>query len=135
MALLIPTVGEGALLKAMLGEVAAADLTLKLFVNDYTPIDASVAGDLTEMSTQGYAAKTLDKDDWSYAQASGKEEASYAEQQWTFDGTGGATTVYGYFVIGYSGTLLWAERFSSARLIQNNGDILRFTPKFTFSKE
>lgn len=121
MAGLVPNAGEAIALDRFL---KTSDETLKLFVNDYTPVEGSVASDFTEMSTQGYAAKTLTAASWS--------SGAYAQQTWTFDGTGGSTTVYGYFVIDAgSGTIMFAERFGSPPTIVNNNDQIKVTPTVT----
>ncbi len=121
MAGLVPNAGEAIALDRFL---KTSDETLKLFVNDYTPVEGSVAGDFTEMSTQGYAAKTLTAASWS--------SGAYAQQTWTFDGTGGSTVVYGYFVIDAgSGTIMFAERFGSPPTIVNNNDQIKVTPTVT----
>ena len=55
--------------------------------------------------------------------------AVYAQQTWTFDGTGGATTVYGYYVVqAGSGELMFAERFGTPPTIASNGDQIKLTP-------
>lgn len=121
MAGLVPNAGEAIALDRFL---KTSDETLKLFVNDYTPVESSVAGDFTEMSTQGYAAKTLTAASWT--------SGAYAQQIWTFDGTGGSTVVYGYFVIDAgSGTIMFAERFGSPPTIVNNNDQIKVTPTVT----
>ena len=121
MAGLVPNAGEEIALDRFL---KTSDETLKLYVNDYTPVEGSVAGDFTEMSTQGYAAKTLTAASWS--------SGAYAQQTWTFDGTGGSTIVYGYFVIDAgSGTIMFAERFGTPPTIVNNGDQIKVTPTIT----
>lgn len=121
MAGLVPNAGEAIALDRFL---KTSDETLKLYVNDYTPVEGSVAGDFTEMSTQGYAAKTLTAASWS--------SGAYAQQTWTFDGTGGSTVVYGYFVIDAgSGTIMFAERFGTPPTIVNNGDQIKVTPTVT----
>lgn len=121
MAGLVPNAGEAIALDRFL---KTSDETLKLYVNDYTPVEGSVAGDFTEMSTQGYAAKTLTAASWS--------SGAYAQQTWTFDGTGGSTVVYGYFVIDAgSGTIMFAERFGTPPTIVNNGDQIKVTPTIT----
>ena len=121
MAGLVPNAGEALALDRFL---KTADETLKLFVNDYTPVEGSVAGDFTEMSTQGYAAKTLTAASWT--------TGIYAQQTWTFDGTGGSTIVYGYFVIDAgTGTIMFAERFGTPPTIVNNGDQIKVTPTVT----
>ena len=121
MAGLVPNAGEEIALDRFL---KTSDETLKLYVNDYTPVEGSVAGDFTEMSTQGYAAKTLTAASWS--------SGAYAQQTWTFDGTGGSTVVYGYFVIDAgAGTIMFAERFGTPPTIVNNGDQIKVTPTIT----
>jgi hypothetical protein len=138
MAGIVPTEGENKLLQRALGDISPTthNLTLKLFVNDYTPVDGSNNAAFTEMSTQGYSAKTLTAASWSVAQnGSNEAEATYAQQSWTFDGTGGATTVYGYYTVDEDNTVLFAERFASSYVAENNGDILRITPTVTLSKE
>lgn len=118
MAGLVPNAGEAIALDRFL---KTSDETLKLYVNDYTPVEGSVAGDFTEMSTQGYAAKTLTAASWT--------SGAYAQQTWTFDGTGGSTVVYGYFVIDAgAGTIMFAERFGTPPTIVNNGDQIKVTP-------
>ena len=118
MAGLVPNAGEEIALDRFL---KTSDETLKLYVNDYTPVEGSVAGDFTEMSTQGYAAKTLTAASWS--------SGAYAQQTWTFDGTGGSTIVYGYFVIDAgTGVIMFAERFGTPPTIVNNGDQIKVTP-------
>lgn len=121
MAGLVPNAGEEIALDRFL---KTSDETLKLYVNDYTPVEGSVAGDFTEMSTQGYAAKTLTAASWS--------SGAYAQQTWTFDGTGGSTIVYGYFVIDAgTGVIMFAERFGTPPTIVNNGDQIKVTPTIT----
>lgn len=134
MTLLVPTVGEDKLLAFTLGVSTPGNQTLKLFVNDITPADADTAATFTEMSTLGYAAKTLTKTSWVVAQASGVAQATYAEQSWTFT-AGTLVTVYGYFIVdSTTGVLLWAERFAEGKDVMNAGDMIRITPKFTLSK-
>jgi hypothetical protein len=120
----------------MLGRSTPGNQILKLYVSNTTPADGDVAGTYTEMSTQGYIAKTLTKGSWSAAaQSSSVGTSSYAQQIWTFDGTGGSTTVYGYFVIdSTTSLLLWAERFASSKVVQYNGDQILLTPQITLSK-
>jgi hypothetical protein len=138
MAGIVPTVGEDRILRRALGDITPSsfNLTLKLFVNDYTPVDGSTNASFTEMSTQGYSAKTLTAASWSVAQnGSNEAEGTYAQQTWTFDGTGGSTVIYGYYVVDEDNVVMWAERFASSYTAENNGDILRVTPKVTLSKE
>lgn len=134
MPLLVPTVGENKLLEFAVGFATPGNQTLKLYVSNTTPADGDTAGTYTEMSTHGYAAKTLTKGSWVIAQNAGVAEASYAQQTWTFSAAT-AVTVYGYFVIdSTSGILLWSERFGSAKVVQYAGDQILLTPKITLSK-
>lgn len=131
MAGLVPNAGEEIALKNFLNHTPPQDQELRLFVNDYTPVEASVADDFTEMSTQGYAAKELTGSSWTVTPGA-PTLAEYAEQTWTFDGTGGATTVYGYYIVqATSGVVMLAERFASPPTIVNNGDQLKLTPTLT----
>lgn len=134
MALFIPSVGEDQLLKQMLGVSVPGNQTLKLYVNNVTIADASVAADFTEMTTLGYTAKTLTKTSWTVAQSGGVAEGLYAQQTWTFS-AGTAVTVYGYTIVdSTSGVLLWAEAFATPKVVQFAGDQIQITPRFTLSK-
>lgn len=133
--LLTPTVGENKLLEFMLGVATPGNQVLRLFVNDVTPSDGDTHASYTEMSTLGYAPMPLTKTSWTVAQASGKAEASYAMQTFTFT-AGTPVTVYGYYVTDVTtGTLLWAERFAAAKTAQFAGDQIKLVPKYTLSKE
>lgn len=134
MALVCADVGELLLLEAALGKSTPENLTLKLYSNNYTPLQSSVAGSFTEATFTSYAAKTLTKTSWTSASTvSNKATSSYAAQSWTCGATG--QTIYGYFVIGQSsGTLYFAERFSTSRSL-SNGDVLNLTPAITLNSE
>lgn len=134
MAIVIPNAGEALLLEWMLGKTAPEAMTLKLYSNNYTPIETSVAGSFTEVSGNGYAAKSLAGASW--AVTSGDPAVgAYALQTFTF--TGGAGAVYGYFVVGAtSGTILWAERFTDGPYtVSVSGDTIRVTPRMTLKDQ
>jgi hypothetical protein len=136
MALILPSGAEKTTLEFSLGVLVPGNQTLKLYVNDYVPDDTSVAASFTEMSTCGYAAKTLTKTSWVVTAGGVGAVASgaYAQQTFTFT-AGGPTSVYGYFVIDVtSGLLLWAERFASFKSIANTGDQIIITPTITNSR-
>lgn len=136
MTLLVPTVSEKTLADFMLGVTTPGNQKLKLFVNNYTPVDASVAADFTEMSTLSYAEKTLTKTSWVTTEgaAGAAASAAYAAQTWTFT-AGSAVTVYGYYITDVTtGKLLWAENFATPKVVQNNGDQIIITPTITFSR-
>lgn len=134
MTMTVPTVGENKLLEFALGFSTPGNQLLKLYTNNVTISDADTASTYTEMSTLGYAPKTLAKGSWTVAQNGGVAQASQPSQTWTFTaGTG--VTVYGYFVVdATTGTLLWSEPFSSPKVIQYTGDQIIITPVITLSK-
>ena len=132
--LIVPAVGENKLLEFMLGKSTPGNQILHLYLGDTPITDAVTTSSFTEMSTLGYAAKSLTKASWVVAQDNNVGLATYPEQTWTF--TGGATvSVYGYFITDTTtGVLLWAERFVQSKDILNVGDVIRVTPKITLSK-
>ena len=131
MGLLSPDVGEVKLLSIALGKDIQENQTLKLFSNDKTPAEGDVAGDYTEASGSGYAAKTLTKTSWSVANVGGVTTGEYAEQEFTFSGALG--NVYGYYIVGAtSAVLLWAERFTGAPFdVKGATTPIKITPKIT----
>jgi len=131
MALLIPDAGEIQVLTMALQKATVEAQTLKLYVNDKTPAEGDTAASYTEMSTHGYAAKTLNRADWTVSSAAGITTASQPQQTWTFTAAA-AVTVYGYFIIeATSGVILWSERFEASQVIENDGDQIKVTAKFT----
>jgi hypothetical protein len=130
--LLMPDVGEIQMLTMFLKDnTTIGNQTLKLFVNDKTPAEGDTAASYTEMSTHGYAAKTLTRANWSVATVEGVSTASYAQQTWSFTAAS-VVTVYGYFVVdAVTGILLWAEKFSNSQAVESTGDEIRVTPKIT----
>lgn len=132
MTLLVPNVGAQEMLRRALNYSATGDVSLKLFTNDYTPVETSVVGSFTEAAWTGYAAKTLTGGSWTVTNAD-PSEASYAQQ--TYTSTAGSQNApnYGYYVTNAAGTvLIYAERFSDGPYtIVNNGDTISVTPKIT----
>ena len=139
MAMVISDEGELALLNYMIKDVSVSDpMILRLFKNDYTPDGDATDGSFTEADFSDYAAVTLARGTWNAAVTNGsdKAESSYgsAAQSWTCGASG--NTVYGYWVEtnDVTPTVLWAERFSTARVLAEN-DILNIQPKITLSTE
>ena len=119
MALLVPDVGEVLMLSYSLNKIAPGDtVLLKLFKNDYTPVEGSVVGDFTEADTAGYSAIALAKADWTIATVEGVTEdldVTTAEQPLKTFTLTGAGSHYGYYITDEAETgLLWAERFTDA---------------------
>lgn len=136
MALVIPSASEKTLLDFTLGVTVPGNQILRLFVNNVSPDDAHTAASYTEMSTLGYAAKTLTKTSWTTVAGSAGQPASstYATQTWTFT-AGTPVTVYGYYITDTtSGLLLWAEAFASGKVVQYTGDQIIIVPTITGSR-
>lgn len=138
MALVVPNNGELELLDKMLKDALSVneDYILKLFGNDYTPDQSTTSTSLTEANFTNYAAKTLTRANWNSAvTVSNKAQSSYgsAPLTWTCGTTG--DEVFGYWVEGAtSGTVLWAERFATSRVLSST-DILNLTPQMTCNSE
>ena len=132
MAIVIPNSAEVMLLQRALGNSPSENAVLKLFTNDYTPLATSAEGNFTEMTGHAYAAKTLATSNWAVvSDSNGTAVASYPQQIWTFMADTGPTTMYGYFVVGATtGQLLWAERMPNPYVVENDGDVLKITPRF-----
>ncbi len=108
----------------------ADTMTLRLFANNYTPIETTTEASVTEASGSGYSSKTLTGGSWTVS-GTAPTQAAYATQTYTF--TGALGNVYGYYVTRNSDSkLMFAERFSDGPYnIQNNGDTIDVTPVFT----
>ena len=129
MALLVPDAGEGLMLEHITGKTAVENLTLKLYSNNYTPVEGSTAGNFTEATFTGYSAATLTGSSWTVTTGD-PTYASYAQQTFTSSAGSQNQDIYGYFVVGASsGTIYWAELFTDGPYnIANNGDAIKVTP-------
>ena len=137
MALVVPNLGELLLLNRMLKLTSiSASYILKLYKSNTTPDQNSGSNSFTEADFTNYTASTLTRANWndSVTNGSSAAEASYnATLTWTCGASG--NTIYGYWVEdSATSTVLWAERFSSSRVLAS-GDVLNITPKFTLASE
>ena len=134
MALVVPDEGEIELLKKLLKNTTdTEDYLLRLYKNNYVPSGTTTATDFTEANFTNYAEKTIARSDWATPTTgvTNKAESEVTLQSWTCGTVG--NTIYGYYVIGsVSGKVLWAEKFASARVLEDS-DILNVTPKFNLS--
>ena len=132
--LFLPAVSENLHLSNMLGKTTPNNIVLKLYVTNTTLAAADTAASYTEMSTMGYAAKTLTAASWTVAQTGAAVAgASYADQVFTFTG-GTLVTVYGYFLVdSSSGVLLGSALLDTPIPIQNNGDTITVSPRITLA--
>lgn len=128
MSLVIPNAGELLVLQYYLQTVA---LTLKLYSNDYTPVEGTTTAAFTEVTGGGYTPKTLNIGDWILS-ASDPSNGVYSQQTFSFTGpTTAPGTIYGYYVIDNLGVTRWAERFPGANIpfTPINGSRIRLTPR------
>ena len=127
MTLLVPNVGEGRMLKAILNHTAPENLVLKLYTSNTTPAETDTDSTYTEATGNGYSNVSLTGSSWSITEGA-PSFGQYAQQTFTF--TGALGNVYGlYLTQTTSGILMWAERFSDGPYnIANNGDQIKITP-------
>ena len=106
MAIQLSTTGIDTMLSSFLG---SEDQILKLYSNDVDPTASTTVSQFTEVAGGGYAEKTLNAvSNWSVAAG----VATTTPQTWEF--TGAAGDVYGYYLVGAStGNLLAAEKFDN----------------------
>lgn len=111
-------------------------LTIKLFQNDYTPVNTSVAGDFTVATFDGYSNQTLSG--FSAAALNVDNKAQTVGDLVTWTKTAGATsnTIYGYYVVTGGGALVYAERNPAGGVLVNTtGQTFSVLPRFTYKGE
>jgi hypothetical protein len=128
MALLMPQGGEHKALEALVNKTAPENLSLRLYQNDYTPVDGSVTGDFTIATFTGYSSITLVGADWN--SPSGGTITCAAVKEFTSTAGSQNQNIYGYYLVQVtSGVTVWAERFTGGPYnIANNGDKIQVTP-------
>lgn len=121
---LITNTGRTALLKLRLGQQAAEDLVLKLFVNDRLPTRGDAASDYQEPVGQGYHAVRLLPANFRVQPATedGAAVATYPTVTFVFNGPL-PDPLRGYFLVGMdTGDLHAVQRFDTDRPVQHLGD-------------
>jgi len=140
MGLVLSDVGADQILNAYFNDSwpVSKNLKIRLFTNDYTPVDTSILSNFTEAAGGGYAAKNLTNGSWTVFAANDPSDAVYPKQTWTFTGPlTGSATIYGYYIednAGNSGVYIWGERLGASFKPANNTDQLGVIPKFELSK-
>jgi len=108
---------------------------LRLYKNNYTPIDSTLASDMTEADFSGYSQVGITMGSPTEVANKAKSVAT-AAAVFTHNGGGTANTIYGYYVYDtILGACLWAERFGSSQLMTNNGDEISVTAVLTADSE
>jgi hypothetical protein len=133
MALTVPNEGEQKILEALVNKTAPETLVLRLFTNNYTPVEASTGASFTEATGSGYSSVSLTGASWAAATAGDPSYTTYPEVTFTF--TGALGNVYGYYITQTtSGKVMWAEVFTGGPFnVQNNGDQIKVTPRIEMS--
>ena len=129
MAIVVPNAFEVLVLGWILNNV---DLSLRLYSNDYTPVEGSTLAAFTQVAGGGYAAKTLTAGSW-VVTAGDPSYGLYAQQTFSFTGpTTAPSTIYGYYIVDTSNVVRWAERFPGANVpfTPIAGSSIRITPRF-----
>ncbi len=132
MAIVVPSAFEVLVLDWILKN---ENLSLRLYSNNYIPVEGSTLASFTEVTGGGYAAKTLAAGGWTTT-AGDPSFGTYAQQTFTFTGaTGGPGTIYGYYIVDTSNVVRWAERFPGSVVpytpVANSS--IRITPRFEAS--
>jgi hypothetical protein len=133
MALLVPDVGEVELLKRLLyANAGSENWTLKLYKTNVTPAEGDTAGSYTVADFTGYVDKTLTSTQsgatWGVpATSAGTTSSTYGTTlSWS---PTSSQTIYGYYVVGATSTvLLFAEVFASSKNL-SDGDTFNLTAK------
>jgi len=110
-------------------------MKLKLFTSDSTPTDDDSLASYIIAAGGGYADITLDVTSWVVSTTNDPRDAAYPEQTFTFTTLlTSSAIIYGYLCCDTASTnLFWGERFSTSFKPQNNGDIVKVTPKLQLS--
>lgn len=123
--------GEIVMLEALVNKTAPQDLVLRLFKNNYTPVNTTTEANVIEADFVGYSGITLTPASWVSLVGA---PSSIAFAQRTFMSAAVQDqSIYGYYVTqAVSGKLVAAERFSDGpyRILQV-GDPVKVTPTIT----
>jgi hypothetical protein len=130
MALVVPSGAEERMLDTLVNFVSPETLVLRLYTNNYTPVEASLVGNFTEAAGFGYSSVSLTPASWTTTPGN-PTTAAYPQVTFTF--TGALGNVYGYYITQTtSGLLMWAELFTDGPYnIVNNGDQIKITLNLT----
>jgi len=134
-ALKIPTVSELQLedFLTSVGGTGLQNCKVRLFTNNYTPVDGTVLGDLTEAIFAGYVAQTIAN--WTTATTVSAKAQTQATVSF-LNSSGSPKDVYGYYLTNAGGSvLLGAERFSAPPISIADGNNLVVTVTFTVNSE
>lgn len=107
-------------------------LSLRLYSNNYVPVEGATLASFTEVAGGGYSRISLAIGGWTNT-AGDPSFGLYAQQTFGFTGpTTAPGTIYGYFVVDPSNVVRWAERFPGANVpfTPIAGSSIKITPRF-----
>lgn len=135
MSMILPNNSEGDLLQYFVNRLAPENLMLRLYKNNYDPIEASATSDFTEADFIGYGAIELIGGTWGAPVESDPSTIAYSQQTFTSSAGSQNQPVYGYYLTRkVSGRIVGAEKFADGPyVIVNNGDSIKITPTITAS--
>lgn len=130
MAYAVPDNSEVYMLEYIFNKTAPQELDIRLYTNNHPPTETDTAANYTEAAGGGYVTKQLSSASWTVV-AGNPSLGTHTQISWLF--TGAVGNVYGYYVTRrLTGELMWAESFNNGPYnIQNNGDEIRVTPRFS----
>ena len=105
---------------------------LRLFQNNYIPVNGTLVANFTEATFSGYAAQTV-PNFGSPSTVSNKAKIVAASAcVFSHNGGGTSNTVYGYYFTDSTGvSLILAERFAAPIVMASSGDTISITPELT----
>lgn len=135
MALVVPDLGEIQMLEGVRYFFVNNGIHLKLYKNNYTPVDGSTLASFTEADFSGYAQ---DVPSFGAVTTIGNKAAMQDSMSRVFTHNGGGTgnTIYGYYVIWDTGPeICFAERFPAPISMAALGNTISILLHFTLNSE
>lgn len=136
MALLVPNVGEGRMIRLITNSVTTTgeNLKIRLFKSNTTPTSTMTLSDYTEATFTGYTSVTATSASWTINEGAPTSATQAAATTFTCS-SATSESIYGYYLSQEnSSILLWSERFSDGPyVITNNGDKIILTAQLTVS--
>lgn len=133
MSLVVPNASETIILQYITNNDAPENLVIRLYSNNFTPIETSTVVQFDEVTGGGYAQQNLIAGCWTFITGN-PSQAEHMEITWTFtDVTDVGGTVFGYYVVrATGGELMWSERFSKGPfVVKVSGDEIKVVPRLT----
>jgi hypothetical protein len=115
--MVIPNDGKNNWLLMAVEGGAQEDFEVRLYTNDYTPVDGSIITDFTAATFAGSGAVTITPADWDAPAvvANVAQIDATTPPTWTHGG-GAAQLCYGWYMVGVTSSAVYAaQRFDAAR--------------------